>query len=167
MDIRYVRGDALYPAGRGNKIIVHCCNDVGKWGRGFVVALSQRWQEPERAYLKWCHDQKADLTSDSFGLGQNQYIKVEPDIWVCNLIGQHGTRSRSNPTPIDYNAIERGFCKLAAMSQLLKASIHMPRLGNGLAGGDWQRIETIINETLIAAKRIVRVYDLPNSRSPR
>jgi len=44
--IAYVMGDATAPKADGPKIIVHVCNDVGAWGRGFVVALSRRWPEP-------------------------------------------------------------------------------------------------------------------------
>jgi O-acetyl-ADP-ribose deacetylase (regulator of RNase III) len=54
--IHYVRGDATRPQGEGTKIIVHCCNTVGAWGRGFVLALSRRWLSPERAYRLWHRD---------------------------------------------------------------------------------------------------------------
>ena len=43
--IRYVTGDATRPEGEGPKIIVHICNDIGAWGRGFVLALSKRFKE--------------------------------------------------------------------------------------------------------------------------
>lgn len=35
----------------------------------------------------------------------------------------------------------------------------MPRIGTGLAGGKWQEIETIVNDTLSAADIAVTVYD--------
>ncbi len=38
MNINYITGDATRPAGPGPHIIVHVCNDIGEWGRGFVVA---------------------------------------------------------------------------------------------------------------------------------
>jgi len=38
----------------------------------------------------------------------------------------------------------------------------MPRIGCGLAGGDWSRVEEIINEVLIEAGVEVYVYDLPS-----
>ena len=36
----------------------------------------------------------------------------------------------------------------------------MPRIGCGLAGGDWNKVEKIINETLIDKGIEVYVYDL-------
>ncbi len=43
IQINYVKGDATAPIGIGNKIIVHICNDIGRWGKGFVMALSKKW----------------------------------------------------------------------------------------------------------------------------
>lgn len=31
-EITYVRGDATSPHGKGVKLIVHVCNDLGGWG---------------------------------------------------------------------------------------------------------------------------------------
>ena len=49
--INYTKGDATSPAERGNKIIAHVCNDLGGWGKGFVLAVSARWSEPEQHYM--------------------------------------------------------------------------------------------------------------------
>jgi len=46
--IVYLKGDATQPQAKGVKIIVHCCNDLGGWGKGFVLALRKRWPEPEQ-----------------------------------------------------------------------------------------------------------------------
>lgn len=39
----------------------------------------------------------------------------------------------------------------------MDASVHMPRIGCGLAGGKWNEIEKIIEKTLIKNK--IKVYD--------
>ena len=72
MSINYVIGDATQPVGDGPKIIVHVCNDIGGWGRGFVVALSKRWPEPEGRYRAWHRgEEKAP-----FALGEVQFVQV-------------------------------------------------------------------------------------------
>jgi O-acetyl-ADP-ribose deacetylase (regulator of RNase III) len=81
-----VKGDATAPQAEGNKIIVHVCNDLGGWGKGFVVAISRRWPEPERQYRQW-HRGRA---SHDFGLGAVQLVAVQPDLWVANMVAQHG-----------------------------------------------------------------------------
>ncbi|WP_253732040.1 hypothetical protein [Listeria monocytogenes] len=42
--ITYLKGDATNPMAKGNKIIAHICNDVGGWGKGFVLAISRKWK---------------------------------------------------------------------------------------------------------------------------
>lgn len=34
--ITYLKGDATAPQAKGVKLIVHVCNDLGGWGKGFV-----------------------------------------------------------------------------------------------------------------------------------
>ena len=40
-EINYLKGDATQPHSQGTKIIVHVCNDLGGWGKGFVLAISK------------------------------------------------------------------------------------------------------------------------------
>ncbi|MEV0717022.1 macro domain-containing protein [Asanoa sp. NPDC050611] len=152
--IEYVTGDATQPQGAGPKIIVHVCNDVGGWGRGFVVALSRRWPEPERAYRAWHRDRTG------FALGATQFVEVEPDLWVANLIGQHGLRRSGGTPPIRYDAVRAGLAEVAAKAADLGASVHMPRIGAGLAGGRWPEIEQIITDEVTTRNIPVTVYDL-------
>ena len=49
--------------------------------------------------------------------------------------------------------------KVAARAQELGASVHMPRIGCGLAGGTWDRIEPLIVASLGARGVPVTVYD--------
>jgi hypothetical protein len=46
MTISYRHGDTTSPGETGPTVFVHACNDVGKWGKGFVLAISKRWSEP-------------------------------------------------------------------------------------------------------------------------
>jgi len=39
------------------------------------------------------------------------------------------------------------------------ASVHMPRIGCGLAGGTWDQFQPLIEETLLAANIPVFIYD--------
>lgn len=48
MDIIYIKGDATSPISPGNKIITHICNDIGGWGKGFVLALSKNGKLPKK-----------------------------------------------------------------------------------------------------------------------
>ncbi|MET8861126.1 macro domain-containing protein [Streptomyces sp. NPDC004579] len=154
-EIGYVRGDATAPSVKGVKVIAHVCNDIGGWGKGFVLALSRRWPEPEAAYRAW-HRGRA---GNDFGLGAAQFVQVEPYVWVANLVGQRGIRTGSKGVPVRYEAIDASLALLADRAVELGASVHMPRIGCGLAGGSWERVEPLVTERLVRRGLAVTVYD--------
>ncbi len=157
LPVEYRVGDATLPVGDGAKIIVHVCNDIGGWGAGFVLAVSRRWPEPEDDYRRW-YEQRAH---DDFRLGAARLVPVEPDLWVANIIGQHGVDPGPDGPPIRYGALEEGLMTVSATAAAMNASVHMPRIGCGLAGGEWHVVEPIIERSLCAAGIAVVVYDLP------
>jgi len=153
--INYVKGDATYPQGPGPKVIAHCVNDIGKWGSGFVLALNKRWADPREAYIEW----STGYLSAPFKLGEVLFVPVELKLWVANIVGQHQT-IRENSKPVRYEALRKGLRTVAEFCLAEKASAHMPRLGSGLARGDWSIIEDIIEEEIVQAGVSATVYDL-------
>jgi O-acetyl-ADP-ribose deacetylase (regulator of RNase III) len=174
-----VAGDANgQPKQPTNLVIVHICNDIGGWGRGFVLALSKRYPQAEKAYRTW-YSQKinplpflAEERREPFELGQVQFVPVQTaqsseaegnSMWVGNMIAQHGIANGKYGTqpPIRYEALSECLAKVAEFtSGLTNASVHMPRIGAGLAGGDWNRIAEIIEHELVGKGIPVMVYDL-------
>lgn len=155
--VHYAVGDATAPPGTGPRIIAHVCNDIGGWGRGFVTALSRRGPEPEAAYRAWSKGR----ANNDFALGAVQLVPVYENLWVANMIGQHGIRRAGGRPPVRYEAIGQALGRLSGHALKLGASVHMPRIGAGLAGGEWTRIEPLIVERLCARGVDVSVYDLP------
>ncbi|MFE3185344.1 macro domain-containing protein [Streptomyces violascens] len=153
--IIYTRGDATSPQGKGVKLIAHVCNDLGGWGKGFVVSISRRWPEPEASYRRWHRER----SGNDFGMGAVQFVRVAPYVWVANMVGQRGMRTGSKGVPVRYGAIDAALGTLADKALELGASVHMPRIGCGLAGGRWSRVEPLIMERLVARGISVTVYD--------
>ncbi|WP_223598158.1 macro domain-containing protein [Chryseobacterium sp. GVT01B] len=153
--IQYLKGDATAPQAKGIKIIAHICNDIGGWGKGFVLAVSRRWEAPEKEYRNWHRFR----SKNNFALGEIQLVQVEKYIYIANIIGQKGIKTGSNGFPVRYDAIEKALTKLSNDALLLNASVHMPRIGCGLAGGKWEEIEPIIERTLLEKNVEVYVYD--------
>ena len=149
--INYVVGDATQPQGKGTKIICHICNDMGAWGAGFVMALSNKWAYPEQRYRA--------LAQYELGTAMVLLVDKEQDIYVANMIAQHRCRPSLDGTPpIRYTALVEALEKVNTIAEKLGAGLHMPRIGAGLAGGDWKTIETIIEQCTTVP---VTVYDLP------
>jgi O-acetyl-ADP-ribose deacetylase (regulator of RNase III) len=156
MKINYLIGDATNPVGDGTKIIVHVCNDIGGWGRGFVVALSKRWPEPEQRYRAWHRGEE----KIPFDLGEVQFVKVTDSIWVANMIGQRDVRAVAGIPPVRYDAIRKGLQRVAEEARRSGAAVHMPRIGCGLAGGKWEEVGKIVEQELSDRNVPVTVYDL-------
>lgn len=96
MSIRYVVGDATSPLGPGPKVIVHVCNDAGKWGKGFVLAVSKKWPKAEATYRAW-YRQEGD---SPFELGQVQYVEVGyPDSVAAEASRPFATRPLLRDSP--------------------------------------------------------------------
>jgi len=150
MSIFYIKGDATRPRGDGKKIICHICNDIGAWGAGFVLALSARWDDPEESYR--------EMPPEMRKLGTVMIVPVENDIMVANMIGQHGCGCDENGLPpIRYGAVRACLAAVNDVAYKIGATLHMPRIGCGLAGGRWEDIEKIIKDV---ASVNVYVYDL-------
>ncbi len=86
---------------------------------------------------------------------------MEKNVWVANLIGQHDIKRSQGSKPIRYEAISQGLSCVAQQALSKGASVHMPRIGCGLAGGTWDKIEPIIQVELSDKDIPVFVYDLP------
>lgn len=140
--LNYIKGDATEPVGEGNKIVAHIVNNIGAWGAGFVLAVSKKWPEPEDNYKMY--------TPNALRLGTVDYILVDNtpfnNIYVANMIAQHGIKGNKEGIPLRYSSLVDCLRNLNEMADHLKASIHMPMIGSGLAGGDWAVIEQIIRE---------------------
>jgi hypothetical protein len=103
----------------------------------------------------------------TFVLGENAMWNLsngnnklnEPELTVCNLYTQYsyGRNHKDGVSkPIDYEALT--LC-MRKMNVLFKGKhIGLPRIGAGLAGGDWNRIKTIIQDELIDCKVTIVNY---------
>ena len=157
-ELRFVEGDAAWPIGDGPQVIVHICNDLGVWGSGFVMAISRRWPHVRDQYLSWSREDRF-AEGNTFHLGGLQILEVEPRLWVGNLVAQHGIMRVGNESPIRYSALGQTLLDVSVFALKKSASVHMPRIGTGRAGGKWDRVEYIIRGALVDRGVDVTVYD--------
>lgn len=150
MPIQIIKGDATEPVGDAKKLIIHICNNLGRWGAGFVLGLNKKWKEPMAEYMNL----------KAFTLGTVQYIQVTKDTTVVNMIAQRGINSKFEPFKrrVDYDVLRSCLVQIREKYPSSEYTIHAPRIGCGLAGGSWDIVEKIINEEL--ANFNVFIYDL-------
>jgi O-acetyl-ADP-ribose deacetylase (regulator of RNase III) len=149
--ITYVEGDATRPHGDGLKIIAHICNNRGSWGAGFVLALSDRSLIPEETFH----------AAGRMRLGEIQITAFVPNehILVCNMCAQDGFGTNTQP-PVRYAPLATCLIKLHKAATTSKASVHMPRIGCGLGGGQWSVVEALVTHYIVNRGIPVTVYDL-------
>lgn len=162
-----VYGDATEPQKLSKNeivIITHCCNDLGGWGKGFVLALSQKWSQPEAVYRNFCERNKMLPT-----LGKVCYAKIDNHLVIANMIGQDGVVSVNNPKPIKYTALIKCMAEIDAYIEMITVQtadpivIHCPKFGSDLAQGNWNFILELIEETWLENGINVVVYEFePN-----
>ena len=151
-ELKYIDGDATVPAGAGKKVIIHSCNDSGGWTKGFVESVSKRWPEPEKEYRAWVRK------GVGFELGKIQIVKVQADITVINMLCQE---KFGFGRKLNYPALIKCLVAVAEYykNEEEKFSVHLPRIGKGLEGGNWILVESILKKVLVSAGINVYVYN--------
>lgn len=157
MTITYVKGDATAPIGTGVKVIAHICNNIGAWGAGFTGALSKKYPVAESEYRLWRKILQRNLP---LGDVQSVLVDVNPVLWVINMIAQEGVVSKTNVKPLKLWALAVALVRLADLTEDVDGTVHMPRIGCGLAGGVWEEVEPLIDICLVQRGISVTVYDL-------
>ncbi|MDD5649398.1 MAG: macro domain-containing protein [Candidatus Nanoarchaeia archaeon] len=149
--IHYLSGDATQPI-KTPAYIIHICNNLGGWGAGFVLAVTKRFGKgPESSYRLWFQ------SKEDFRLGQIQIVKVSEQISVVNMIAQRGFLDKDNQKPLDLRALKDCLKQVYLVTKKSNITIHMPRIGCGLAGGKWEEIEPVIQKHMTVD---TYVYDL-------
>lgn len=153
MGIKYKTGDATKPKKLGFKFIVHIVSTKKMWGKGFVVKLGERYPEARSTYLR-SHNRK---------LGSCQFVDVDEDLTVVNMVAQQNPTPKNIP-PIRYEALETCLTEVAKEAKEMDATVHMPRIGCGLAGGTWDKVEPILEKLSEKYETKWYVYDLPKKK---
>lgn len=132
--ISYVRGDLF----EGNvELIAHGCNCQGAYGAGVAYAMSLKYPQARQAYID-------KYVSEGWKLGDVQFVPQNGKI-IANCATQDNYVSASQCLA-DYNAIKTCMSKVKEYAKLRNLSIGIPKIGAGLAGGNWAVIEMILND---------------------
>lgn len=154
MEIEYRIGDATEPAS-DNVIIAHICNNMGKWGKGFVVPLGEKYPKAKENYLSRYFGGNAAQNL----LGRCDMPMVSEGVWVANMIAQKGVGTDRS---VDLNALALCLAIVGECAPLVPNTVvQMPRIGTGLGKAKWEDIEPIIQQELCARGIQVVVFDLP------
>jgi O-acetyl-ADP-ribose deacetylase (regulator of RNase III) len=146
MQIEYVNGDLLTTDIRH---IIHGCNSHGVMGSGVAKAIRDKYPQAYRDY-----NDKYNNTGLELG---SIVVSVQGDGKVIhNAITQQDYGRDPNRVYVSYWAIANAFRHVDSWG--IKY-IAMPKIGAGLANGDWKVIASIIENTLTKTQPIVYVLE--------
>lgn len=154
--IEVVQGDASHPRGRGPSVIAQIVNDSAfTWGAGFSRVLRETWPTAQRSFRDWAEKDRRNLR-----LGRVHAGIVNENLAVMSMIAQHGYGPSPKPR-IRYAALEECLEQLGTFAASRGWTVHMPKIGSGLAGGSWNIVRELVEDTVCAKGVKVFVYELP------
>ena len=157
LQIAYLFGDARKPRGTGKRIIAHVVNDgTPTWGGGFALEVAKEWGFIQEEFRHWVEQDRSNLS-----LGKIHWAQIEEDLGIVHMVAQRGYGPSPRPR-IRYNALGDALEQLQEVASEQGASVHMPRIGTGQAGGHWELIRELIDERLVRRGTPVFVYALPD-----
>lgn len=158
-----VIGDATKPHGAGKKVIGQIVNDSAvRWGgAGFANAVKSRWPAVHDDYRQW-----AESGREKLRLGNAHVASADEDIVIYSMIAQHGYGPSRLPR-IRYQYLRTCLQRLRDFALAERASVHIPRIGCGEAGGNWTVVEDLVRENLSDFGIHVTVYDLRSKPKPK
>lgn len=121
-------------------IIVHGCNAQRVMRSG--VAKDIRAKYP-KAFLEYS---RVHL-NDGLVVGDVIFYKHSDDIIIANAITRE-FYGKDGKLYLSYTGLEECFETIKAVARLFEMPVHFPLIGCGLAGGEWAKVEKIINRVL-------------------
>lgn len=149
--IEYIKGDVTLAP---EFVILQGCNAQGKMNSGVAKAIRDKWPEVFAQYAFEADTQGLVLGEiyPCFVRGYNQdgwSAWHAPDKVIINGITQRYYGRDPNVVYVDYDAIAMVlFHTKNLLEKMRQPYLAMPKLGSGLGGGSWERIESIINRAL-------------------
>lgn len=167
MKIKYVQGNLIHAT---EPVIAHGCNAQGKMNSGVAKVIRESFPGVFEAYLehlvmmdnydiprlgtvgKFFYEAKSTVL-DHEGL-------IRPGKFIANCITQE-FYGKDGKLYLSYDALKRAMNFLNHRMPMYFGEycrIAMPKIGSGLAGGDWEQIEEIIETTMTRVQPVV--YEL-------
>ena len=139
--MNYISGDLIALADEGRfDLIVHGCNCFQQMGKGIAKDIKKRW--PESFEADKAYRDAGDRSK--LGTWSTAYVKtrVNTELIIINAYTQYTYWDTSDMLSMD--AVSRVFDRLSYEYGHL--NIGIPKIGAGLAMGNWKEIESVIND---------------------
>lgn len=136
-------------------VIIHGCNLQGVMGSGVAKHIRTKYPDVYKDYL------------DAFNFPQRPQLgdilitQVDKFKYIISAMTQE-FYGRDGILYVQYDALREAFRRTNTFLNSLDArlSLHFPKIGCGLAGGDWKIVSTIIEEEVPLHEKYLHLYTL-------
>lgn len=133
--------------------LVHGCNAQGVMGSGVAKLIRDKYPEAYHYYRSSYNDLVKNHGKMPTGINIYASLKKNHKLMVVNSITQEFYGRDPDIVYVDYDAVEKCFVSLndfimTEKMPLLPKEVNFPLIGAGLANGDWNYIEDIIDNAL-------------------
>lgn len=135
--IKINKGDILQVQ---SGLILHGCNTKGVMGAGIAKQIAAKYPIVYSRYAGYC-----DVWDNI--LGECLFVNISPELTIGNLFTQDSYGRDPNIRYVSYDAVDNCFKKIHSIYNE-NTPIHFPKIGAGLANGDWNVIQSIIEHRL-------------------
>ena len=139
--MKYIKGDLIKLALTGNfEVIAHGCNCMCTMGACIAKTIKSEFPE---AYQADCATEKGDKNK----LGICSFATCKTENGFCDVVNAYTQYDyRGKGVLVEYDAVRS--CMKWLKKNYSGKKIGLPKIGAGLAKGDWNIIESIIVEEL-------------------
>ncbi len=135
-----MKGDLIDLAKKGYfDAIAHGCNCFCTMGAGIALQIKNNFPEAHQEDLDTPYGDMGKL--GKFSMALTNYMGISGNLAVLNLYTQYGYHGKDLA---DLQAIRKVFTDLNI--RFKGDTLGIPKIGAGLAGGNWEEISAIINE---------------------
>lgn len=136
--VHQIKGNVLE---QGFGIVAHGCNCKGGFGAGVALAVAKKHPEARNAYLM-------KFNTEGWRLGDVQFVMGRDGHLIANCATQKDYMPRGK-RHVDYDAVRACMEKVRDYAKEHNLSVACPKIGAGLAGGDWSIIKGILKEVFV------------------
>lgn len=161
--INYVTGDVTEtPESEQPVVLVHVVSDsVREWGRyGLAGQLSKKYPRIASAYRNW-----TIASNDNLRLGRTHILDADKALTIASVVAQSGYGPSSEPR-LRYEGLRDGLAEVRREAKRREAVVHMPRVGTGQGGAQWELVAEVVDAELCSHGVAVTVIAPPDRDQP-
>jgi O-acetyl-ADP-ribose deacetylase (regulator of RNase III) len=132
-------------------VIAHGVNCKGAFGAGIAGQIRKLYPIVADSYL-------GKYNKQGWNLGDVQFVTVQANFFIANCATQYDFGSEG--IYVNYNALHKCLSKVLKFCKDGQYSLALPRIGAGLAGGNWKIIKGILEEAAEGHPYDITVYSL-------